>query len=77
MEKIALAVMLILCVVAFALAAWGALLERAEADAIEKRRLSRAAKLNRWGSRADWLLILTMIAMTLCLMIIAFVIFTD
>lgn len=74
-EAIAFAVEAIIGVVALALAAWGAILTRAEQDAVERRRLTRAAKLNRWRRRVDAMMILALIASMLCWMLVALVIF--
>lgn len=74
-ETIALAVEAIIGVVALALAAWGAILTRAEQDATDRRRLSRAAKLNRLRRRVDAMMILALIAGALCWMLVALVIF--
>lgn len=74
-EAIALAVEAIIGVVALALAAWGAILTRAEQDAVERRRLARAEKLNRLRRRVDAMMILALIASSLCWMLIALVIF--
>lgn len=74
-ETIALAVEAIIGVVALAFAAWGAILTRAEQDAVERRRLTRAAKLNRFRRRVDAMMILALIAGALCWMLVALVIF--
>lgn len=74
-ETIALAVEAIIGVVALALAAWGAILTRAEQDAVERRRLIRAEKLNRLRRRVDAMMILALIAGPLCWMLVALVIF--
>lgn len=74
-ETIALAIEAIIGVVALALAAWGAILTCAEQDAVERRRLARAEKLNRLRRRVDAMMILALIASMLCWMLVALVIF--